>query len=269
MNPRSARHSDSPAAAVRRIAVRVSRLCALLYVGLCLMLYLAQDSLLYHPVPSSRTRAGSTQELRVDGAELQLSVRPRPGRDALIYFGGNAEDVSLSLPAFVEALPGHALFLMHYRGYVGSTGSPSEEALHRDALALFDRVHAEHEQVVLIGRSLGSGIALRLASQRPAHRLILVTPYDSLLSIAARQYPLFPIRWLMRDTYDAGKHAPEISIPTLIVAAEHDRVIPRENTDRLRARFAPGIVSFVVLPGTRHNTISHSPAYVETLRAGL
>jgi pimeloyl-ACP methyl ester carboxylesterase len=121
-----------------------------------------------------------------------LSVRPHGGPKALIYFGGNAEDVSRSLPGLSQAFPDYALYLLHYRSYGGSSGTPSEEAIQRDATALFDRAHAEHPQTVVIGRSLGSGVAVRLASQRPASRLILITPYDSFQEIAASHYPALP-----------------------------------------------------------------------------
>ena len=131
--------------------------------------------------------------LAVDGAEVAVTTQPAQGTRALLYFGGNAEDVSASLPQLARDFPGRALYLMHYRGYGASTGRPSEAALHADALALFDKVHATQPQVAVMGRSLGSGVAVRLAAQRPVSALVLVTPYDSLRDGAARQRPVFPV----------------------------------------------------------------------------
>ena len=105
--------------------------------------------------------------LDVPGATLQVCVRQRSGPDALIYFGGNAEDVSFSLNEFAAAFPQHSIYMLYYRGYGGSTGSPSEAALHADAQALFDQVQKEHPNIVLVGRSLGSGVAVRLAANNP------------------------------------------------------------------------------------------------------
>lgn len=84
---------------------------------------------------------------------------------------------------------------------------PSEVALVADALALFDRVYAEHPHVVVGGRSLGSGVAVHVASLRPVARLVLVTPYDSLYGIAARQFPYVPVRWLLWDTFESWRYA--------------------------------------------------------------
>jgi pimeloyl-ACP methyl ester carboxylesterase len=184
----------------------------------------------------------------------------------LIYFGGNAEDVSGNLPGFSEAFADHALYLLHYRGYGGSSGMPTEAALFADAIALFDKVHAEHENVVVVGRSLGSGVAVHLASLRPVARLVLVTPYDSLQELAAHQFPYFPVRWLLLDKFESWRYAAKVVAPTLVIAAEHDEVVPRTSTESLYTRFGTGVASLRVVGGTSHNTISESPEYLPLLK---
>jgi pimeloyl-ACP methyl ester carboxylesterase len=188
---------------------------------------------------------------------------------SLIYFGGNAEDVSASLPSFSRAFPDYAIYLLHYRGYGGSAGKPSEQALHADARALFDKVHQDHPHIALVGRSLGSGVAVRLAAERPAARLVLVTPYDSIAEIAAQQFPYFPVRWLLTDKFESSRHAPAIRVPTLILQAEQDEVIPRASTERLNATFATGVAKLVVIRGTGHNSISDTAQYLDAMRAVL
>jgi pimeloyl-ACP methyl ester carboxylesterase len=237
------------------------------YLAACAALFLFQRSLIYFPQPRSAAAGAGTLTLPVDGAEVLVTVRERGGPSAVVYFGGNAEDVSQSLAPLADAFPDRALYLMHYRGYGGSTGTPSEAALVADALQLFDRTHAQHANIVVIGRSLGSGVAVQLASARPAERLVLVTPYDSLQELAARQFPYVPVRWLLRDRFESGTYAMKITAPTLLIAAENDDVIPRSSTDALHARFAPGVASLRVVPGTGHNTISSSPEYTALLRA--
>jgi uncharacterized protein len=138
--------------------------------------------------------------------------------------------------------------------------------LHEDALLLYDRVRAEHPNIIVMGRSLGTGVAVRLASERPAQRLVLVTPYDSIEAIAAGQFPIFPVRWLLRDKFDSGQHAPRLDVPTLVIVAEHDTVIPRASSDQLYARFPKGSARYQLIPRTGHNTISNSPLYAEALR---
>jgi pimeloyl-ACP methyl ester carboxylesterase len=229
-------------------------------------LFLFQRSLIYFPQPSSNEDGAILMSLQADAIPAFVSTRPHACPEALIYFGGNAEDVSRDMPAFSIAFPNDAIYLLHYPGYGGSPGSPSEQAIFADALALFDRVHAEHRNIVVVGRSLGTGVAVRVASLRPVSRLVLVTPYDSLGDIAAHNYPYLPVRWLLRDKYESWRYAPQVTAPTRIIVAEQDEVIPRSSTDRLRTRFKAGIVSFVVVPGVGHNTISESPEYLSLLK---
>ncbi len=238
-----------------------------LYLALCVALLVFQRALIYFPQPATIQAPRLT--LKVDDAQVQVTVRPHDGPKALIYFGGNAEDVSRNLEEFSQAFPDHALYLMHYRGFGGSTGKPSEEAIARDALTLFDRVYSSHTQVAVVGRSLGSGVAVRLASQRPAARLILITPYNSLEELAVRQYPIFPVKWLLKDRFDSWKYAAHISIPTLLLAAEQDDIIPRSSTEALYRHFAQGVAVLKVIPGVGHNSISASPAYLELIDQAL
>lgn len=248
-----------------RTLLTVLAIVAALYIGACAALYFFQRSLIYYPQPGS-SEAASRMTLRSGDVDLVISIRERAGPGAVIYFGGNAEAVAASLPELTRAFPDRALYLMNYRGYGGSAGSPSEAALQDDALALFDMARKNHQDIVVVGRSLGSGIAVRLAAQRPVSRVVLVTPYDSLQALAAAQFPLFPVRWLLSDKFDSARHAHLITAPTTIVVAEHDEVIPRASTDNLSRRFAPGVARLTVVPGTGHNTVSDHPLYLELLR---
>ncbi len=252
-----------------RILIIVCAALALLYLGACAVLYAFQRSLIYYPQPRSVGTPATILKLPVADADVLVSVRPHDGPEALLYFGGNAEDVSRNLPTFSQAFPDHAIYLLHYRGYGGSSGKPTEEAIQRDAIALFDRVHADHPRIALIGRSLGSGVVIRLASQRPASRLILITPYNSFEEIAASQFPHMPVKWLLRDKFESWRYAPGITMPTRLIASGQDEVIPRASTERLYAHFAKGVATLQVIPGTGHNTISASPQYLEAIRAGL
>ncbi|MGH8856154.1 MAG: alpha/beta hydrolase [Telluria sp.] len=251
---------------MQKTAITILLLGLAVYAVACLALYFLQRSLIYFPPAAAAFPAPATSTLEVPGAVVKVSERPHAGDKALIYLGGNAEDVTASLPLLDAAFPQRALYLLHYRGYTGSSGSPSEQALVADALALFDRVARQHQDIVVVGRSLGSGIAVQLASQRPVARLVLVTPFDSLPDLAAGQFPFFPVRWLMRDKYACAQYAPHVSAPTLIVAAGDDEFIPARSTGLLLSRFAPGVASMRVIRGTGHNTISSSPDYIPALQ---
>jgi pimeloyl-ACP methyl ester carboxylesterase len=112
-------------------------------------------------------------------------------------------------------------------------------------------------------------VAIRLASQRPATQLVLITPFSSIAELGASQFPMFPVKWLIRDRFESWRYAPLIAVPTLLVVAEHDEIIPRASTDALYARFRPGIATLRVIPATGHNTISATPMYVATLQTAL
>ncbi|MES2825385.1 MAG: alpha/beta hydrolase [Pseudomonadota bacterium] len=238
----------------------------IIYGLACVGLYIFQRSLIYFPQSRIILKSEINLKLPTAAGNVLVTTRSQSGRNALIYFGGNAEDVSLNLTDFSSAFPDYALYLLHYRGFGGSAGTPTEAALIADALALFDKVSAEHQQVVIVGRSLGSGIAVQVASLRPAAKLVLVTPYNSLLELASSRFPYVPVGWLLKDKYESWRYAATINIPVLVLAAENDLVIPREQTLLLKSHFKPNIVSFKTLPNTSHNTVSESSLYLPSIQ---
>lgn len=239
----------------------------LLYLALCAALLVFQRALIYHPQPNEGDTPASLMAFTVDGVRLQASVRPHDGPDAVLYLGGNAEDVSLNLADFSATFADQALYLLHYRGFGGSGGSPTQAALQADALALYDLVAASHPHVTVIGRSLGSAVAVYLASQRPVARLVLVTPFNSLAELASQRFALFPVQWMLKDRFDSWRYAPQVSAPTRLVAAADDSLVPRASTERLYAHFAPGVATLQFIPACDHNSISDSPAYLPALKA--
>ncbi|WP_095118341.1 alpha/beta hydrolase [Pseudomonas sp. Irchel s3f10] len=249
-----------------RTLMSLVALIVTVYLVLCAALFFFQRSLIYFPQPNAVTSADSRMTLSMPDAQISLITRERVGPRALIYFGGNAEDVSRNLPEFAEAFPDYAVYLLNYRGFGGSGGSPSEAAIAEDALALFDQVYASHPQIAVVGRSLGSGVAVRLASQRPVQQLILVTPYNSLEEIAAQQYPWVPVKWLLKDRFESGKYAAHIRVPTLLLAASDDEVIPRASTQRLLENFPQGVAVLRVVPDSGHNSISDRAQYLQWMK---
>jgi pimeloyl-ACP methyl ester carboxylesterase len=250
---------------VPRTILILTASAAAIYFALCLVLFLAQRSFIYFPQPTAASGT-DTLTLSLDDERIVVSTRPSGGPRAVIYFGGNAEDVSRSIPTLADAFPESSLYAMNYRGYGGSTGKPSEAALIGDALVLFDRVQAEHPDVTVVGRSLGSGVAIHIASERPVERLVLVTPYDSLLNVAASQFRYFPLSWLMLDKFESWRYAPKVTAPTQLIAAQHDEVIPFTSTEALYKYLPRSLAKLTIIPGVSHNSIAESPEYVPLLR---
>ena len=130
-----------------------------------------------------------------------------------------------------------SLFLVNYRGYGGSSGQPAEAALFADALAVFDHVRREHSEIAVMGRSLGSGVAVFVASARPVERLVLVTAFDSLVNVAKEYFRWLPLGLLLRDRYESVSRAGEVKTPVLMVIAGEDEIIPRARSEALAKAF--------------------------------
>jgi uncharacterized protein len=241
----------------------------LLWLGGNAWLYFAQRSLLYFPqdshVPASETDFSLTDR---DGLVLRGWVLNPGQAQALLYFGGNGDAVQKSRELLAQWAPQRTIYLLAYRGYGASDGSPSERGLFEDALALYDKVAPQHAGVAVLGRSLGTGVATWLASQRPVQRLGLITPYDSVARVAQQRFPVVPVGLLLKDKYESWRYAPQVHCPVLIVEAQNDRTIPAPSTERLRAAFAPP-PQFLRVAGAGHNSILTAPATADALSAFL
>jgi len=240
-----------------------------LYAVLCVYVYARQRSLIYYLMPASGSGVGEAVAFPVPGAVLQLWVVRRPGSSAVLYFGGNAESVVDSAEELARAVPDRTWVFVNYRGYGGSTGKPSESALVADALAIFDWAKATHSEVAVVGRSLGSGVAVQLAAARPVSRLVLVTPFDSLVSVGQAALPWLPVSWLAKDRFESVKYAPSVSCPTLALVAGNDEVITAAHARALVAAFRPGGITVIEVPGAGHNDIQLWPPYDATISGFL
>lgn len=265
------------------IAALVALLVALVLVHA--LVYFAQERLIFFPQPlDERTRA-AVHNAAPDAGEIELATAdghrlhgwfvpngaPAQGAPALIYFGGNAEEVcGLALEA--AELRGISLVLFDYRGYGRSTGEPGERALFADALAIYDSVAArpgiDRQRIVAMGRSLGSGVATYLASRRPVAAVVLVTPYDSMAAVARTHYPFLWIGPLLRHPFDSATRARAIDAPMLALIAGADTIIPPRHGQALVKAWR-GPHSSIVLPGAGHNDIGVQPAYWPAIRAFL
>ena len=232
------------------------------------LLYIFQRNLLYFPSPEYQHDL-EIIELTNDAALINTMVlNPNQSR-AIIYFGGNAEPVIFNQDPFSKNFPAHTIYLMNYRGFGGSTGSPTEQGLFSDALALYDYVQHKHDSISAFGRSLGSGVATYLASQRNIDALALVTPYYSIASVAQKRFPFYPVDLLLYDKFDSQSYASKVSSKTLIIMAELDSVIPNWHSIKLRDAFKIEQSKMVKISGANHNNLSTDPAYFESLKIFL
>jgi len=253
-----------------KLLLSLAAILAAAYVVITLAAFLLQDRLLFFPRPLAPRAREALAEHAIrfdhDGVALHGWLHrdaKAAGEPFLIYFGGNGEEVSWNFPRLVE-LPLAGFLLVNYRGYGDSQGRPSAAALTADAAFILDelvrREGLSPGQVVLMGRSLGSGVAVDLASQRPVGGLILVTPFDRLSSIASHHYPLLPVRMLLRHEMDSLGRAPEIAAPALVVLAGRDQTVPPQYGRRLHEALA-GPTELVTIAGADHDDLDGHPGY--------
>lgn len=243
---------------------------ALLWAGFCGLMYFQQKDLVYYP-QMTRVPAADTDFTLPRGDVTLRGWRINPGRDkVLIYFGGNAESVQHMREPLALWLPEYTSVLLAYRGYGASDGMPEESLLFADALALYDEIrHRQPEaRISVMGRSLGSGVASYLASQRPVERLVLVTPFDSMVSVAGSHYPWLPTGLLVTERFESSHWLAGFRQPVLIIRAGRDRIVPPANTDRLIAAL-PMPPQVLDLPMADHNTVMNTQTEAEALIAFL
>jgi len=243
----------------------VTLFCIAAYAAGAVTLYVLQRKMLYAPSPEYSHQFDGL-ELHNEQEVLKIIVL-NPGQpQAMIYFGGNAEAVIFNAELFLENFPDYTIYLANYRGYGGSTGSPTEQGLYSDALALYDQIHTSHNAISLMGRSLGSGVATYLASEREASHLALITPYDSIRNVAQTHYPFYPVGLMIKDEFDSVEKAASVSAPVLIMMAEHDSIIPNSHSIKLSEAFQEEQVSITNIKDAGHNNLSLDAQYYSTLK---
>ena len=252
--------------------VHVAMLVATVYVGLCAALFLMQHRLIFHPRPVGHPPAGpDVVPATVPTADATLRgwiVNPESRGPVVIYFGGNAEDVSGRIAAF--ATLDATTVLVSYRGYGASDGTPSGTDLVRDAGVVVETMRArfgEDREIILFGRSLGAGVAALATGAARVDGLILLSPYVSLARIAQQRFPVFPVRWLLRHDIDASAVAATLPERMLVLYSRHDNTVPTAES-RAFVRLLASEPQVVEFSGT-HNAPMTSPPIWEAIEGFL
>jgi hypothetical protein len=240
---------------------------AIVYVAVSLYFYLNQRRMLYYPTPEVSVPGVAHIVLDTGAVRIKVWTLNTGRQKALIYFGGNAENVAYNMDDFRAMFPDYTVYLVNYRGYGGSSGSPGEAGFYSDALLAYDHFSKRHSSVSVMGRSVGSAVATYLASQRKVERLLLVTPFDSAVSVGRKIYPFLPMGLIVRERLDSAGRAEKITAPTLIVAAGDDEIIPSGSTRNLEDAFTGGNAVSVSLSGVGHNSVQLHPDYKRTVAA--
>lgn len=238
------------------------------YLAICSYFYFFQRSFLYFPQPAKYVNTVTTH---FNNGKQKLSGWViNPGKQhLLLYYGGNASAIEQHIDFLADLTPDYTVYLIPYRGYGNNAGTPSEEALYSDALHVYDKLKLEYKTISLMGRSLGSGVATLVAANRKVDKLVLITPYDSIVNVAQQFYPFLPVKFLARDQFLSVENVPKITAQTLIVIAEKDQVIVRERSEALASAFDPELLSKVVIDDADHNNIADDEGYRTSIKSFL
>lgn len=235
------------------------------YLALVALMYVAQRALQYFPerFATSPADAGLANAEAVtldtpDGARVIVwHVAPRDDRPVWLYFHGNGGALRYRVDRFRElTASGDGLVALSYRGYGGSTGSPSEQGLIVDARAAYEFAISRYpaDRIMLWGESLGSGVAVALATERKVARMVLEAPFLSAVDIAAGVYPFVPVRWLMKDQFRSDLRIAKVTAPVLVLHGDRDTVIPI-TSGQLLYRLITSPKRFVRVAGAGHEDL--------------
>ena len=239
-------------------------------------MYFAQRALLYPGASKAADALPATAPWGVrvaiatpDGETLAaLYVPASKGRPTVLFFPGNGDNIaSYGFLGDLLSARGYGLLAVSYRGYPGSTGSPTEAGLLADGLAAFDWLSARDRSspIVILGRSLGTGVAVNTAAERDAAAVVLISAYESILAVARDKYPYLPVAALMKDSFRSDLRIARVSEPKLFLHGDLDRSIPLSSGKALFDA-APEPKTFSVQNGYGHNDI-WTPALVEEVIA--
>ncbi len=207
-------------------------LLTLLYLMLLLSMYLLQRQMMYFPREAPQHTQYEVLDIASGGLVIKVVTQGSQLEPAVVYFGGNGEDVYAGAERMQAAFMDRAAYYVNYPGYGGSTGSPSETTITQSAQDVYKYVSARHPAVAVVGRSLGTGVAVKLASDYGVSHLVLISPYDSIANVASKYYPFFP-RCLIKDKFDSVSVASKINAKTLIIMAQDDDIIPIRHSQYL------------------------------------
>jgi fermentation-respiration switch protein FrsA (DUF1100 family) len=236
------------------------------YGGLLLLVYLGQRALQYFPerarTPPAAAGLPEAEEVVLDssGGERVIvwHIPPRGEKPVVLYFHGNGGSLRGRVDRFrALAADGTGLIALSYRGYGGSSGRPTEKGLIDDALAAYAFAAARYpaSRLALWGESLGTGVAVALAAQKPVGRIVLESPFTSIADIAAQIYWFFPVRLLIKDSFRSDLLIGTVTAPFLILHGDKDSIVPIALGDQLY-KLITAPKRFVRFPGAGHNELA-------------
>ncbi len=224
------------------------------YFGAVIYLYLTQDNKIfnrkwakpYEPKIARKVYFYTSDGIKLEGAFTENGKN----LPLVLYFSGNANNVIVFLEKTAPKIKNYNFIGFNYPGYAGSEGKPCEKCILKYALEVFD----SYRPGIVMGRSLGSAVAAYVASKRDIKKLVLITPFDSIVNIAKSRYPFLPVENLVKYKFNEAEWIKQTNVPVSILLVKNDDVIPQKSIDNLLNNI-PDLHKKVVISGVKHGNI--------------
>lgn len=245
------------------------KLCSVvlfLYAAFITFIYFYQGSFLYHPenkvLSPSDYQLNTTQEIFLytdDNIKIHVWYNNENNTDKMFLFlHGNAGNISNRIHYLKSILKTKSNFtILSWRGYGKSHGKPSFEGLVNDAktaVRFLENTGHKAENIILVGESLGTGVATKLATEKKFRGLLLISPYTSIADLAQETFFFIPVRKLLKHNFDNISHIDKIQSAVLITHGNNDTVIPHEHSKKL-LNSANHPKKFILYDGKSHNDL--------------
>ncbi len=235
-------------------------LLLVLYLAGGFYLYFFQEKIIFRPdlAPKDVELPKGARHLFLDG--LEVGYLDRKSDTTIFYFGGNANN-ALEILQTLYQLPFNVV-TFNYPGYGKSKGTPSQKSIFEGAKKIFE--HFKTKKNIVIGRSLGTGVAAYIASLYPVDGVILITPYHSITHLAKMRYPIYPVSLLVKHPFETYRYIQKTDTPVIVILAQHDDTTPPSTFIMLRP-YIKNLVKTVTIQGTNHGDILTNPKTQEEL----
>lgn len=247
---------------LRRILVAILVLVVILYAAVIGYMFFNQRALQYSPAGEitalAATELSQAEELQIpsgDGFVTTWYQAPAAGMPLIVYYKGNSGSFTEEHERYAQFVAdGYGFLAFDYRGFPASPGAISQDNIIADALAAYDWAAAHHDVILIWGRSLGSGPATYVASQRDAAALLLETPFLSAVTVAAERYPFLPVGLVMQDQFPSNLWIADVAEPVFVAHGTADTTIGVSNGERLYG-LAPNPQTLWIVPGAGHSDL--------------
>jgi alpha/beta superfamily hydrolase len=237
------------------VVIKMLGLILFLYIGVNSYLYITQDEKIFNrkrvdklePKIAKRVEFNTTDGTILEGAFIENK------KDAplVLYFGGNANSVIPFLDNVASKIKDFNFIAFNYAGYGNSTGKPSEEVILKHSNEIYSRYKPE----VVIGRSLGSTVAIYVASKNNPKGVVLITPFDSILNVAKAKYPFLLVEPILKHKFEANRWAKDLKSKVAVILVENENIIPQNSLDNILNILSDKIVYKKSVKGVDHINI--------------